>query len=324
MMNVQKQKGVALLTILVMVALATILAATILKHQTYTAEQTAYMLRQNQSTLYAQSAELFLSELLLQDEKNAGEVDHLQETWAMPLPAFPVEDGYVLGQLFDESGKFNLNNLVKDDGTVDEVSQRFFKKLLLKVGLAPDLVEAVIDWQDPDNEVVGAMGAESDFYEGLSPPYTAANRKFFSIDELKQVRGFSGENFDKISPYVSALPVKTQININTSPAVVLASVDESIDVKQVESEIQAQRVKLIFFKQVDDLWKLNTFSAVEGANRTEAESLFAVKSSFFKAKIEVMLSGRKRQFQSDLMRDSHHVLVYARSLKPYLSGTVKP
>lgn len=54
-----KQKGIALITILVMVALATILAATIGQRQKFTADNTAYLMRQNQSLWYAKSAETF-------------------------------------------------------------------------------------------------------------------------------------------------------------------------------------------------------------------------------------------------------------------------
>lgn len=110
MKNYSSQRGVALLTILVMVALATILAATIAKRQTNTAENTGYLMRQNQSLLYAKSAEAFFSELLIQDNDNSSSIDHLQENWAKPMPPFPVEDGSVSGKLLDESGKFNLNN----------------------------------------------------------------------------------------------------------------------------------------------------------------------------------------------------------------------
>ena len=110
------QQGIALLTILVMLALSAVLAATIAKRQANTAENTAYLMRQNQSLLYAKSAEAFFSELLVDDANNAGAVDHLQENWAKPMPAFPVEDGFVSGTLQDESGKFNLNSLVNDEG----------------------------------------------------------------------------------------------------------------------------------------------------------------------------------------------------------------
>ena len=58
-----------------------------------------------------QKCRSLFSELLIQDANNAGGVDHLKETWAQPMPPFPIEDGSVSGRLLDESGKFNLNNL---------------------------------------------------------------------------------------------------------------------------------------------------------------------------------------------------------------------
>ena len=76
------------------------------------------------------------------------------------MPAFPVEDGFVSGRLLDESGKFNLNNLLKADGSVDDSARRWFEKLLQRVGLPAELSQAVIDWQDADDETTGAMGAE--------------------------------------------------------------------------------------------------------------------------------------------------------------------
>ena len=57
----KQQKGIALITILVMVALATIIAATIAKRQYNTTENTAYLMRQNQALFYAKSAESFFS-----------------------------------------------------------------------------------------------------------------------------------------------------------------------------------------------------------------------------------------------------------------------
>ena len=210
------QRGIALLTILVMVALATILAATIAKRQTNTSENTGYLMRQDQSLLYAKSAEAFFSELLIQDSDNGGNIDHLQENWAKPMPAFPVEDGFISGRLLDESGKFNLNNLLKADGSVDDSARRWFEKLLQRVGLPAELSQAVIDWQDADDETTGAMGAESNYYQGLDPSYLASNTRFHQVEELKLVRGFEGKNYDLIAPYVTALPEATKINMNTA------------------------------------------------------------------------------------------------------------
>ncbi|MFW1909164.1 type II secretion system minor pseudopilin GspK [Acinetobacter ursingii] len=317
--RIKNQQGIALITILVMVALATILAATIAKKQSNTAENTAYLIRQDQSLLYAKSAEAFFSELLVQDAQDSAQVDHLGETWAKPMPTFPVEDGYISGELQDESGKFNLNNLVKADGTPDENVQKWFEKLLVRVGLPAELSQAVIDWQDPDDQPTGAMGAESSYYQGLQPPYLAPNTQFHSIEELKRVRGFEGKNFDLIKPYISALPTtqSTKININTAPALVLASIDEKLDQHAIDDQLKAKFAKMEYFNSVNDLWSLDAFKNIDPDNKQRVMSLLDVKSNYFQAHIEVMLSERKRQFSSSLMRNDKQVFVYSRSLAPF-------
>ena len=316
------QRGIALLTILVMVALATILAATIAKRQTNTAENTGYLMRQDQSLLYAKSAEAFFSELLIQDSDNGSSIDHLQENWAKPMPAFPVEDGFISGRLLDESGKFNLNNLLKADGSVDDSARRWFEKLLQRVGLPDELSQAVIDWQDADDETTGAMGAESNYYQGLDPSYLASNTKFHQVEELKLVRGFEGKNYDLIAPYVTALPEATKININTAAPLLLASIDPKIDVKTLEQELKTKQAELTYFNNVEDLWKLNAFSGIEPQNKTDAAAWLDSKSNYFTAQIEVVLSERKRQFSSAMMRKDKQVTVYSRSLAPF--NTVVP
>lgn len=320
MRNIRSQHGVALLTILVMVALATILAATIAKRQSNSAENTGYLMRQNQSLLYAKSAEAFFAELLIQDNESGKNIDHLQESWAKPMPAFPVEDGYVSGRLVDESGKFNLNNLLKSDGSVDDSARRWFERLLQRVGLPAELSQAVIDWQDSDDEPTGAMGAESNYYQGLEPAYLTANTKFHSIEELKLVRGFEGKNYDLIKNYISALPEPTKVNINTAPALLLASIDPRVDVNTVDQELKAKQANLTYFSSLDDLWKINAFSGIEEQNKTDAAAWLDTKSDYFTALIEVVLSERKRQFTSAIYRKDKQVTVYARSLAPFRTG----
>ena len=314
----RQQKGIALLTILMMVALATILAASIAKHQANTAESTAYLMRQNQSLLYAKSAETFFSALLKDDAKNAGAVDHLQENWAKPMPAFPVDDGYVSGVLQDESGKFNLNSLLDADGNVNENAKKWFEKLLVRAGLPAQLSEAVIDWQDENDEVSGSMGAEASYYRGLQNSPMPANAKFHNINELKLVRGFEEEKYQLILPYISALPShKTTVNINTAPAFLLASLDEKLDVHAVQQLQEQQQASLEHFKNVSELWEKEPFSSVATDTKNAVNNLLGVQSNYFKAQIEIELNGRKRQFSSELVRKDQAVYVAYRSMAPF-------
>ena len=314
----KQQQGIALITILVMVALATILAATIAKRQANTAENTAYLMRQNQSLLYAKSAEAFFLELLVDDANNAGAIDHLQENWAKPMPAFPVEDGFVSGTLQDESGKFNLNSLVNDEGVPNPQAKLWFEKLLLRVGLPEKLSEAVIDWQDADDEISGTMGAENSYYQGLPQGYLAANSKFHNVEELKLVRGFEDQKYLQIVDYVSALPASdSKVNVNTAPAMLLASLDPKLDINAVEQALQKRQANLEHFSNINDLWATEPFKQVSPDVQSQVNALLGVQSNYFKAKIEVLLSERKRQFSSDLVRKDKTVYVVYRSMAPF-------
>ena len=283
----KQQQGIALITILVMVALATILAATIAKRQANTAKNTAYLMRQNQSLLYAKSAEAFFSELLVDDANNAGAVDYLQENWAKPMPAFPVEDGFVSGTLQDESGKFNLNSLVNDEGVPNPQAKLWFEKLLLRVGLPEKLSEAVIDWQDADEEISGTMGAENSYYQGLPQGYLAANSKFHNVEELKLVRGFEDQKYLQIVDYVSALPASdSKVNVNTAPAMLLASLDPKLDINAVEQALQKRQVNLEHLSNINALWAMKPFKQVSPDVQSQVNALLGVQSNYFKAKIE--------------------------------------
>lgn len=315
---IKQQQGIALITILVMVALATIIAASIAKHQYTTNENTAYVIRQNQALNYTKSAEAFFSELLIQDAQNSANIDHLQELWAKPMPAFPVEGGFISGTLKDESGKFNLNSLLKADGKPNEATQLYFEKLLVRLGLPAELSASVIDWQDADDLPSGAMGAESNYYYGLQPSYSAANRAFFSVEELRQVRGFEGKHYDLIKPYVSALPdISTKININTAPAMLLVVIDPKLDLNAVTALLKQKQAKMENFNTVQDLLSLDVFKGITVENNKLATDIFDVKSSYFVAEIEVALANRNRQMRSHLMRKNDTVIVYTRNLAPF-------
>ena len=125
------------------------------------------------------------------------------------------------------------------------------------------------------------------------------------------------EKYDLIAPYISALPENTKVNINTASPLVLASIDQKLDLGTIEKELQSRQQNLKFFQNIDELWQLNAFSAVDTQKKTEVNSLLDVKSSFFQAQIEVVLNNRKRQFTSALMRSDKQVYVYSRNMAPF-------
>ncbi len=309
------QRGVALLTILLMVVTATILAVGLLTRQDRMMRETSMLLRQDQSLQYALAGENLYGTLLIASAKENANVDSAKSLWAKPIPPYPVEDGAVMGKLIDQSGKFNLNNLYHD-GQADQPAVAYFKRLLTQVGLPTALASAVLDWQDPDDNPADADGAESSFYLGQQPAYQAANRPFGQVDELKKVRGFDTKSYQLLAPYVTALPLPSLININTAPMPVIAALDENITPASVNAWITARKANPDPITQVSQMWLDPAFSKVPDDKKNALTALLDVKSSYFQAQIDVNLSGRDRFLTSDIYRVGQKVYVWRRSLAP--------
>ncbi len=88
----------------------------------------------------------------------------------------------------DEAGKINLNRITED--TLRSV----FAHLGVEERQRNILVDSIMDWRDED-DLHRLNGAESDYYLTLSPPYTAKNGPFDSVEDLLWVRGMTAELF---------------------------------------------------------------------------------------------------------------------------------
>ncbi|HEX5636216.1 MAG TPA: type II secretion system minor pseudopilin GspK, partial [Gammaproteobacteria bacterium] len=231
-----RQQGVALIVAVLVVAIAAVLATALVDRLNLDIRRTENLIHSEQAYVYAQGAEIIAIAALNADRKN-NKYDSLDEDWAMETPPFPVEGGAVVGKLTDLQSCFNINNLnrVINAANINEDIQRF-TRLLSAVDVPSASADTVIDWLDEDMQTTPPGGAEDDWYIGLTPPYRAANGPVTSISELRMVKGFEPtetrantlQPFDKIAPYICALPVSTAININTAPDKVLKSLSSDI------------------------------------------------------------------------------------------------
>ena len=104
-------------------------------------------------------------------------------------------------------------------------------------------IQAILDWVDADSETRYPNGAEDEHYTGLEKPYRTGNGPFATVRELLLVRGISLEVYEKLSPYLVALPQQTPININTASADLLMSIHPMIDRTTAELLIDARKVQ---------------------------------------------------------------------------------
>ena len=252
-----QQRGVALITALLVVALATTAAMVMATRLNIDMRRTGNLLNGEQAYAYALAAESWAYVILRRDLQDS-EYDSLGESWATALPPIAVEGGFVNGRIEDLQGRFNVNNLVVDDGepaeaeaAVDDEQLAYFKRLLDVLDLEPALAPALIDWLDADINPTFPDGAEDDTYLLAEPPYRAANRRMVHTSELRMVQGFTPEVIAVLEPHVTALPEETTINVNTATAAVLRALHKELDDSAVE--------QLIADRGEDGFSELDTF-----------------------------------------------------------------
>ena len=225
----RKQRGVAVLTAMLVLTLGTIIAVNLMWISSLDQRRTGAALASDQSLLYLQGAEAWVGDILRQDQIESSETDHLGEIWALEIAPLPVDGGMISGRIEDLQGRFNLNNLITPDGQVDELALRQFERLLATLAIDPALASAVVDWLDSDAEASFPSGGEDATYAGMEPPYRTPNSVITSPSELMAVAGFDLETYRLVAPYVTTLPSGTRINVNTASDVVLASLSDDID-----------------------------------------------------------------------------------------------
>jgi general secretion pathway protein K len=269
---------VAVVMAVLIVALATSAATYLLWQQSLWVRQVENLAGRAQAEVIARAAAGWAATILAEDDPA---LDHLSEAWARRAPVFAAEQAQVAGALFDEQGKFNVNNLARDGGAAphDFVA---FQRLLATLGLPTGLAEAVVDWLDADSDVMQPNGAEDSYYLALDPPYRTAGRRAVDLAELVRVRGFDADILARLAPFVTALPEDTPVNVNTAPVEVLQALIPGIGREEMARVMERRKTKP--FESRDDF--------LRALARTSTESVAAqldVKSRYFSAETTVRM-----------------------------------
>lgn len=256
------QKGMALLTVLLLVVAITIVAGSMLASQKIMLREYGVMHDHDQMREYALAGEAFASQLI-QQEANMSQTDSLQSLWAKPLPAYPVTDGMVTMKIQDASSRFNLNNLYHD-GKVDEQAVSFLKQVFISQQIDPSIVNAIVDWQDPDSDTRPNGGAEADYYQSVQNKtgIVIPNQPFATVDELINVRGMDAQKLTKLRPLLCAVPSYVPMNLNTMRPellIALVNVKNATNVSNIEQPLTAwanSRSTAIPLQSVEAFWAL--------------------------------------------------------------------
>ena len=283
-MKAESQRGVALLTILLLVVSITVVAGAMLASQKIAIRRSGLLFDQNQ-LLQDINAGQQLAVTLIRADAKLNNTDSAQDIWAQPIPPYTL-GGHSIGiELRDEGSRFNINNLYHS-GAVDNAALAVFQRLLTQLNLEPEIAIAVLDYQDADSEVYQDGGDENVVYAQQSnrgADQKLYNQALLSIDQLAEVKGVNTQVLATLRPYITAVPYYLPININTASPVLLASLVEGASSQQMQSIVELRAKQA--FGSIDDVWQLPILSSVKEEQRKALTPLLAVDSQAFMALI---------------------------------------
>lgn len=217
----RRQHGIALLTAIILVAIATILATAIAWQNSLNARRGIAVFTVAQGFALAQGGEAFAAYVLRDNRaKNPSLVLPTQQ-WAMPYGPLELDAGAVFdASLEDQGSKFNLNNLVTQSAlgapfVKDQFSADQFSHLLELLDIDRQYTARVIDWIDRDDQPDPSGGAEDGYYLALAPAHRVPNMLITSVSELLAM-GMDRASYDRLKPFVTALPAGTPLNLCTA------------------------------------------------------------------------------------------------------------
>jgi general secretion pathway protein K len=300
----RRQRGVALIIALLALALAVMIAASLLDRGEVVQGRWRDGWRGEQSWQLLRGLEAWAEQGLLADARATGSVDALDEAWAQPMAPVEIPGARISGRLRDLGGCFNVNSLVKL-GVADEPAVRRLQRLLRGLQLPPVLAEQAVDYLDADAQP-RQQGGEDGLYLGQRPSTRAANQRLVHASELRRLPAMDDTAWNKLQPLLCALPEDHRLNLNTAVPELWLTLDDGMTLAQ------ARRLARSRGQAYPDL------AAVQAALQREGLAVadltpYAVGSRYFLAQARIDADGIEFAYQSLLQRLPQEVRVIARA-----------
>lgn len=228
MSALRKQKGVALLVVLILLVMMSALAAKISQQFCRNLQKTHYQVSQQQLRRAMQAQEKVVKDRLQADASGENKALNLEGDWHQPLET-RGEDYTVVSQVEDAQDCFNVNNLLaaekipqgQNAPAVPEKprNEQIVEQILTESGIshttAEEVYQQLVDYLDGD-ATTAKDGAESDAWAGVVPARQPANQMMRTIAEIKQLPAFPAAAYPKVSKLLCALPDSaSKVDVNT-------------------------------------------------------------------------------------------------------------
>ena len=266
------------MTAILLVALATILAATIGYENAMTARRGTATFAFDQSVQVAMAAEAIGAYALQQSRKLSPTTTYPGQPWSTPYGPVDLIPGVTLeAWLEDAQGRFNLNNLVNGDGSTNPDGVQVFENLLTALGLETKWAPMMADWIDADTVPNNPDGAEDSVYLSQMPPYRAANMFISTASEILALPGFGRDRYLKLAPFITALPQGTLVNLCSAPLEVLNALGPPGTANFTDPQSLAKSRQDGCFPAVNDFNQ--AFS--DATAKSKADSMVTTQSNYF-------------------------------------------
>ena len=294
----REREGMALLTVLLLVAVMSVVAVAILDDVRFSVRRATNVETQSQAQWYAAGAETLARGQITRLLAAGPSRTPLDPEWNGRTLS-PIDGGTITATVTDGQACFNLNSLVLgvgEDLTARPLGAAQFRALGRAVG-APDsrlqaIADALTDWLDADTTPL-PLGAEDGAYAGLARPYRTGGVLLAEVSELRAVKGVDADTYRRLRPYVCALPTSrlSPLNVNT-----LTPEQAPLLTMLTGGALPPQRARAVIAARPRDGWPDPAAFWAQPALATlpieaEARDQITVLTRFFDLRVDVELGG---------------------------------
>lgn len=316
-----RQRGAAILTAMLTVTLVATFAAAALWQQ-WRAVEVESAERARMQASWVLTGALDWARLILREDSRSGGADHLAEPWAVPLQearlstflaaqsggaatdAGDADNVFLSGLVTDQQALLNVTNLV-EAGRVSETGMRSFQRLFELLGL-------------PQSEL-NRMAENLRFASDISTDNRSASQAPLMPQQPEQLvwLGLSPATVATLTPYVTLLPTRTPVNLNTAAAEVIYAAVGGIT--QADAQELVARRSLSPFRGIAD-----ASSAMPGHAAAFTEGTVGVSSRFFEVRGRLRMDRLIVEERSLVQRDGLDVRTLRRERGVVDRTTVAP
>lgn len=277
-----RQKGVAVITALLLTTLSVTIVASLFWQQQVQVRSMENQRLHLQTKWILRGALDWARLVLRQDGMDSRTYTSLTAVWNTPLAETRLDqyierervegeifDASLSGRIIDATSRYNLTNLATGP-KIDADHLKVFRRLLVNLKLDPVLAERTA-------KLVAESSAPLPKEEGSTAPVvqrTSSPIALTQLDDLLAIQGYTPQIVEKLRQFAIVLPADAQtVNVNTAPAEVIAALMDNFSVSQANALIE--RRKQAYYRQKSD------FTGQLFGGTPPEDKLYDVKSEYF-------------------------------------------